>query len=70
MYDAEALANALVGEDWILIVPSHLPCDYTQGMFFGREVRTAIPLFEEHRDEIIRATEWQEPKISQLDKTL
>ena len=70
MYDAEALANALVGEDWILIVPRHLPCDYTQGMFFGREVRTAIPLFEEHRDEIIRATEWQEPKISQLDKTL
>ena len=63
---AEEIAEALEGEDWILIVPQHLVCDYTRGSFFGREIRTAIPLFEDHRDDIIAAAEWQEPELSQL----
>ena len=64
--DAEALADALEGEDWILIVPRHLSCDYVRGMYFGREVRTAIPLLEDHRDAIVKAAEWKEPKLPQL----
>lgn len=64
--EANAVADALEGKDWILIVPKHLSCDYTRGTFFGREIRTAIPLFRDYRDVIIAATEWQEPEISQL----
>lgn len=69
MGDAEALADALEGEDWILIVPRHLSCDYTHGSFFGREIRTTIPLPEDYRNSIIAATNWQEPELSQLAET-
>lgn len=69
--DARALADALLGEDWVLIVPRHLPCDYTQGSYYGHEIRTAIHLFDddEHGEAIIAAAEWQEPKLSRLEGT-
>lgn len=68
--DSNALANALTGEDWILIVPKHLSCDYIHGRHFGREIRTAVPLPDEHRDAIVAATDWQEPEIPQLAESL
>lgn len=70
VYDADALADALEGKDWILIVPKHLSCDYIRGLHYGREIRTAIPLFEDYRNAVIAATEWQEPEIPQLAESL
>lgn len=68
--DAEALADALEGTDWVLIVPQHLSCDYTYGSFFGRKIRTAIHLFEDFQSDIIAAADWQEPELFQLAEAI
>lgn len=66
VYEAEMLADALVGDDTILIVPSHESADYVSGEHFGHQVVTALHLPEEGRDKVIEASEWQPIEVAKL----
>lgn len=66
LYDAAAVANALEGSDYLLIVPRHKPHDYVSGEHFGHNISTALPLWREHREAIVAATHWQPIEIPRL----
>lgn len=69
LYDADQVADAIAGDDYILIVPRHKSYDYVRGEHFGREISTALPLWDKFRDAITAATEWQPVKVAELGKS-
>lgn len=64
---ADALADLLLGEDWVVLAPRDESPDYMEGSTkFGREVGLAIPLWDEYRDELIARAEWMPPELPKL----
>lgn len=64
--EALELASALKGEDYVLVMPSHVSTDYARGEYFGRHIVTAIHLPEENRDAIASIIEWQPIEMPKL----
>ena len=67
LWEADALADLLLGEDWVAIVPKFRSPDYMWGTTeFGRRIGLAIPLWDEYRDELIAHAEWMPPELPRL----
>ncbi|WP_304426868.1 hypothetical protein [uncultured Adlercreutzia sp.] len=59
LHDADAVADALEGSDYVLVVPRHDPIDYVRGEHFGKRISTAVHIWEEYYEAIVMRTNWQ-----------
>ena len=65
-YDATELADALTGEDYVLVMPTHTSIDYVRGEYFGNTISTAIHLPYENWEPIAQVTQWQPVEVATL----
>lgn len=65
-HDATELADALTGEDYVLVMPTHTSIDYVRGAYFGNTISTAIHLPHENWEPIAQVTQWQPVEVATL----
>lgn len=66
LHDADAVADAIEGLDYVLVAPRHKSVDYVRGEHFGERISTAVHIWEEYSAEIIEKTHWQPIDIPRL----